>query len=130
MSLLKKENWIVNLLLMVIGQNVYILVQAYLLKSFKKGAWYTQPIYWIVGVLCCFFPAVLMLYVLTIQMLCENAKKLNVPGESIYATPYTWIVCFIVPVLGWALLIVMMLYLLVWTVVMLKKGEGEKYINE
>ena len=59
----------------------------------------------------------------------QVALKLNVPGKELYATPYTWIICVIVPVIGWILLIVMFIYLLVWTVVMLYKGEGEKYIE-
>ena len=60
----------------------------------------------------------------------EVAKKLNVPGSQIYALPYAWIICIIVPVVGWVLLIVMFIYLLVWPVVMLYRGEAEKYIEK
>ena len=36
----------------------------------------------------------------------------------------------IVPFIGWALFVVMMMYVLIWTIVMLYRGEGEKYIKE
>ena len=69
-----------------------------------------------------------MLEVFMIQMECSVAKKLNVPGEKIYNTPYTWILCMIVPIIGWTLLIVMAIYVYIWPIVMLKNGEGEKYL--
>ena len=37
----------------------------------------------------------------------ETAKKLNVPGDEIYMTPYSWILCIIIPIIGWILLLVM-----------------------
>ena len=71
-----------------------------------------------------------MIYVFYIQILCEVAYKLNVPGKEIFLTPYSWIICLIVPIIGWILLIVMFLYLEIWTIVMLYRGSGNKFINE
>lgn len=128
MELLKKENWIVNLILLLLTQGLYIFVLAYNLKCYSKDAWYTKWPYWVFGGLCLFFPLLIMLEVFMIQMECSVAKKLNVPGEKIYNTPYTWILCMIVPIIGWTLLIVMAIYVYIWPIVMLKKGEGEKYL--
>ncbi|MEI3499581.1 MAG: hypothetical protein V8Q71_03730 [Bacilli bacterium] len=41
--------------------------------------------------------------------------------------PYSWILCLVVPIVGWTLLIVMLIYIYVWPIVMIYKGEGEKY---
>lgn len=128
MGLLKKENWSVNLILLLMTQGLYFFVLAYFMKLYDKDAWYTKWQYWVFGTLCLFFPVLIMIIVFTIQISCSVAKNLNVPGKEIYNSPYTWILCLIVPVLGWVLLIVMSIYIYIWTIVMLKKGEGEKYL--
>jgi hypothetical protein len=70
-----------------------------------------------------------MLMIFLIQINCAVAAKLNVSGEKIYNTPYTWIVLFIIPVIGWALLIIMSLYIYIWPNIKLAQKEGEKYIK-
>ena len=127
MSLLKKENWFVNLLLMILTQGFYIFILAYLLKVYKKDAWYANYRYWVGSVLFFFLPVFLLLLVFWVQTICMVASKLNVPGKEIYGYPYAWIVCLIVPIVGWALLLVMLIYIQVWIIVMLFKGEGKAY---
>lgn len=130
MSLLKKENWVVNLILLFLSQGVYIFVLAYLMNLYEKGAWYTKWQYWVFGTLCFIFPALIMLLVFETQITVKVASKLNVTGKEIYDNPYTWVICLIVPVIGWILLCVMILYLQLFTVVALYKGNGEKYLYE
>ncbi len=130
MSFLKKENWPISLILTICLQNFYSFVLAYALKLYDKNAWYYKWYYWFLGTICLVFPSLIMLLVFSIQIMVLVADKLNVPGREIYAIPYTWILCIIIPVVGWVLLIVMIIYLLVWPVVMLYRGEGEKYIEK
>lgn len=130
MRLLKKENCLLNAILLILTQGLYIFVLAYLLQLYKKDSWYTDYRYWMIGTIFFFFPVFLLLVIFMIQMLCTVASKLNVPGKEIYGLPYSWILCLIVPIVGWALLIVMWIYLIVWTIVMLAHGEGEQFIME
>lgn len=129
MGLLKRENWLVNLLLMILTQGMYIFVLAHFLNVYRKDTWYANYRYWVFALFFFFFPIFLLFLVFWVQTTCMVADKLNVPGKEIYAYPYAWILCLIVPVIGWALLIVMLVYIHVWTIVMLFKGEGELYID-
>ncbi len=129
MNLLKKENWLVNLILMILSEGAYTFVLGYFLKVYDKNAWYAKWQYWVLGLVFLFFPAFVMLAVFSIQISIEVAKKLNVKGDNIYACPYTWLLCLVVPVIGWIFLIVLSLYIVIWPIVMLYKGEGEKYIK-
>lgn len=128
MSLLKKENWLVCLILTIISEGVFTFVLGYFLKVYDKNAWYAKWYYWVIGVLCLLLPALIMFAVFNIQLSIEVAKKLNVRGKELYSLPYPWILCLIVPILGWALFIVMLLYLEIWPMIMIKNGEGEKYL--
>lgn len=129
MSFLKKKNWWQYLLANIITQGLFVVVIAYYLNIFKEDKWYRNLTYWILGGVCLLMPALVMLLVFLIQITCETAAKLNVPGKEIYNTPYSWILCVIIPVVGWALFIVMYIYISIWSIVMLAKGEGEKYIK-
>lgn len=129
MDLLKKENWGICLFLNIVTGGLFYFVLAYFMECYSKEAWYAKWQYWVFGTLCLIFPAFIMLMVFAIQINCAVAAKLNVPGEKIYNTPYTWIVLFIIPVLGWTLLIIMSIYLYIWPNVNLAKGNGEKYIK-
>jgi len=130
MSLLKKENWWVNLLFTLACQGLYPLVLAHYLKVYNEDAWYQNWRYWFFSGLCFIFPMIVLFLVFLVQITCEVASKLKVPGEEIYNTPYSWIICMIVPIIGWALLLVMYLYITIWSVVMLARGIGEEYIKE
>lgn len=128
MSLLKKENWIVCLILNLITQGFFTFILAYFLNIYEKDAWYKKWQYWVFGALCLIFPAIVMLLVFTVQITVKVASKLEVPGKEIYDNPYTWVICLIVPVVGWIILMVMILYMELFTIVSLYKGNGEKYI--
>ena len=92
----------------------------------KKEYWFICAILNI-ATLGCF--NILIAYML--DLFDENAwyQKLNVPGCEIYATPYSWILCLIVPVLGWILLAVMLIYLNVWIVSYLYQGKAEAQLS-
>lgn len=128
MRLLKKKNWFFNLLFMCIGHIFYCLFLAKSMKLYKSSAWYSDYRYWFVAVLFFLFPVLVMFVIFALQMTCKVASALNVPGKEIYGYPYAWILCFIVPIVGWVLFLVMLIYLEVWIVVALVRGEGEKFL--
>ena len=126
MSLLKQKYWYISLILTLCVGDVYSVILAYMLDLFDKDAWYTKWYYWFLGVICLVFPVFIMFAIFEMQMLVKVCEKLSVPGSEIYGSVYTWILCLIVPIIGWILLLVMYIYLNVWKIVMLYKGEGEK----
>ena len=128
MSLLKQKYWYISLILTLCVGDVYSVILAYMLGLFDKDAWYTKWYYWFLGVICLVFPVFIMFAIFEMQMLVKVCEKLKVPGSEIYGSVYTWILCLIVPIIGWILLLLMYIYLNVWKIVMLYKGEGEKNI--
>lgn len=129
MVFLKKENWVLSLILTILSEGLFSFVLGYFLNVYTKEAWYTKWQYWVISMLCLFFPVLILLMVFLIQITCQVAKKLSVPGESIYTCPYIWILCLIVPVIGWSLLLVMLIYITIWPIVMIYRGKGEIYIK-
>ena len=113
---------------MMITQGLAIFALAAALHAYDKEAWYTNWTYWVIGVICCFFPALIMLTVLIFQLIVAIADRLEVPGREVYTSPYTWILCLVVPILGWTLFIAMELYLAIEILVQLYRGKGEQYI--
>ena len=85
----------------------------------------SSPIYVLPLDHLCIFPFFIMAIVFEIQMTINAARKLCVTGESIYTSPYIWLILFIIPVFGWILFIVMYLYLNIWIVIKLYEGKGE-----
>lgn len=130
MDLLKKENWWLWLLIEIFGQGIGIFILAALLKVYKKDAWYSKWYYWLIGALCCFFPAVIMILVLSIQLTVECAKKLDVAGREVYASPYVWIVGLIVPILGWVFLAVINIYLTIFIIAAIYQGKAERFLEK
>ena len=128
MKLLKKENWWAWLLFAIGSSNVSVFFLGALLDVYKKDAWYTHWYYWVLGIICLFLPAVVMFIVFYIQILTGVCKKLEVSGSEVYSLPYVWIICFIVPIIGWVLLAVLSIYLHIWYLVKLYQGKGEQYI--
>ena len=61
------------------------------------------------------FPVIIMFIIFVIQINCKLAFRLSVAGDKIYNLPYSWILCIVVPIIGWALLIVMYLYIIIWS---------------
>lgn len=128
MGLLKKENAWVWLLLMFLTNGASIFMLGALLGVYKNGAWYSKWYYWVLGIITV-LPALIMIMVLFIYTLTKVCDKLKVAGRELYILPYPWVVCIIVPVIGWALFIVLLLYLTIWHLVKLFQGNGEKYID-
>lgn len=129
MNILKKENWWIWLIIMLFSGGVGVIVLAALLDCYEKDAWYAKPKNWVIATICFLFPVFIMFGVFMIQMLCQVSAKLKVPGSELYLSPYVWLIFLIVPILGWVFFYVTMIYLNIWYVVMLYKGEGENYIK-
>ena len=129
MKILKRENWWIWLLLMLFSSGSSNIVLGALLDVYDKNAWYANKWYWIFGLLCFIFPAFIMLSVFMLQISCETAAKLGVKGSEYYLSPFVWLLLLIVPIIGWTLLTVMIIYIYVWTLVALYNGNGEKFID-
>lgn len=127
MKILKQENWWIWLLLSLFSSGSSNIVLGVLLDVFDKKAWYANKKYWILGLICFIFPAVIMAFIFILQITCETAFKLNVKGSEYYLSPYVWLLLLIIPVIGWVLLSVMIIYLEIWILVALYKGMGDKY---
>lgn len=130
MKLLKRENWWIWLLLTLFSGGSSVVSLAALLDCYDNNAWYAKPKNWLIGLLCFIFPIFIMISVFSIELLCLTAAKLKVPGKEIYLSPYIWLLCVIVPILGWIMLAVMTLYLEIWIIVSLYRGNGEEYIEK
>ncbi len=128
MSLLKKQFWWFWLLLNIITGSISTLFLGKLLKVYEKNAWYTKWYYWVLGFLFGIFPAIIMFLVFIIQITVKVCIKLEVPGSDLYALPYPWIISIIVPIIGWALFVIMLVYTNLWYAIKLLQGKGEKYI--
>ncbi len=57
------------------------------------------------------------------------AAKLNVKGSELYLSTYIWIVSLIIPILGWAVFVLMFLYVILAPIYMIYKGQGELINN-
>lgn len=128
MDLLNRKNTIVWIFLFIISYGLSNFLLASKMNLYDKNAWYTKPLYWIVGTIFV-IPVFIMVIVFYIQIACKIADTLNVPGYEIYTSPYAWIVCFIVPFVGWSLGLVMLIYVLIWPFTKLATGEAEKFIS-
>ncbi|MDD2181577.1 MAG: hypothetical protein PHW32_04325 [Bacilli bacterium] len=129
MKILKKENWWIWLLLLLFGNGASNILLGALLDVYDKDAWYAKWQNWLLGFVCFFFPFFIMILVFVIQITCQVAAKLNVPGKEVYLSPYIWMLMIIVPVIGWIFFIITSIYVTIWPVIMLYRGEGEQYIN-
>lgn len=126
MGLLKKENWIINLVMCIFTLGGYIVIPASLLNLYEKDEWYSNLKYWICGLIMLVFPVIIMLFVLAIQMTVKIAKLCKIDGENIYGNVYVWIILLIIPIIGWILFIVMYLYLHFFIILKIKDGALEK----
>ena len=130
-EMLRRDKWWFWFILLIFGGSaVLALIYALVIENvLDKDAWYAKWYYWLIGVLCCFLPAIIMFVVFQFQLLTKVCEKLEVPGSEIYTSPYTWMLCLIVPVLGWILLGVMILYLEIFSIAAIYQGKGEKFIE-
>lgn len=129
MKILKQENWWIWLLLFFFSGGTSTIVLGALLDVYDKNAWYAKWYYWVLGFVCFIFPFYIMMTVFMITITTKVAAKLDVPGSELYLSPYVWILCLIIPFIGWTLLFIMYLYITIWNIVMLYRGSGEKYIT-
>lgn len=129
MKILKKENWWIWLLLFFFSGGCSNTVLGALLDVFKNDAWYAKPRNWLLGLICFIFPLFIMIGIFIIQIMCMTNAKLSTPGKELYLSPYIWLACLIVPVIGWILFMVMFIYLSIWPMVMIHRGNAEKYIK-
>ena len=130
MKILKRENYLLCLFLNIITLGLFTFYVAKKLKIYDENAWYYNKYYWILCFFCGVIPGILLFVIFYIQIGCEVCKKLKVPFDNYYGYPYFWIVSIIVPILGWTLFIVMMIYVHTWYTVYLKRGYGEKYLKK
>jgi len=117
---MNKKLWLLYLILSILTLGIFDLYLAFKLDIYDKDAWYSKWQYWFFGTVCLIFPVFIMFIVFLIQMMCKTAMTLKVSGSNIYYSPYTWILCIIIPVVGWCLLIVMYLYILLMPSIELK----------
>lgn len=125
MELTKKENWWVWLLLTFFTGNLSSILLGKYLDCFDKKQWYYNYKYWLLGTILFIFPAFIMLIVLTFQMTAKIASKLDVKGREIYLSPYTYIICLIIPILGWSILISIYIYLIIFNLINVYLGKIE-----
>lgn len=120
MKTLKKENAIIYLFLNILTFGLYTFYIAYKLELYDKDAWYSRWYYWVLSFILGIIPGLVMFLVFSIKMGCLVSEKLNVPGKEIYTLPYSWIICLIVPILGWTLFVILYIYVHIWYVFTLK----------
>jgi len=128
MTLLKRKYWWFWLLLNILTGSISNLFLGKLLNVYEKDAWYTKWYYWALGLFFGFLPALIMLFILIIEVTVKICVKLEVPGSDLYTLPYPWIVCIIIPIIGWALFVILLIYTNLWYAIKLLQGKGEKYI--
>ena len=128
MDILKKQNWWIWLLLMFfsVGSDTFVL--GALLDCYDKNAWYAKGKNWLLGFLCFIVPGLIMIAIFHLQILCQTAAKLGVKGAELYLSSYIWLICLIVPIVGWIAFITMFIYLHIYILVALHNGNAEKYI--
>ena len=120
MKTLKKENAIIYLFLNILTFGLYTFYIAYKLDLYDKDAWYSGWYYWVLSFILGIIPGLVMFLVFSIKIGCLVSEKLNVPGKEIYTLPYSWIICLIVPILGWTLFVILYIYVHIWYVFTLK----------
>lgn len=128
MSLLKKENWWIWLILFLLSSGSSQIVLGAMLNLFDRNAWYAKWYIWVIGIIL-IIPFPIMIYVLYIELTSKTAAKLEVKGSEYYLSPYIWIIMLIIPFIGWIGFITLYLYINIAILVNLKNGKGEKYIG-
>ena len=110
MKLLRKENFIIYLILDILTLGLFTFYIAHKLNIYEENVWYTRWYYWVLGFVLGILPGLVMFLVFSIKIGCLVSDRLDVPGKEIYNLPYPWIICLVVPVLGWTLFIILYIY--------------------
>ena len=129
MKLLKKENWIWCLTLNILTFGLFTIYIAKKLDLLDKNAWYYCWQNWVIGFVCGIVPGIVMFFIFFIKMGCLVSQKAKVPFDLIYMYPYIWIICFIIPIIGWTLFIILFIYVHFWYIFYIKRGNLEKYLK-
>lgn len=125
MNILKKKYWFLCLTLNIITLGLFTFYVAKKMKVYEKNAWYYNKYYWILGFICGIIPGIIMFVIFYIEIASLVSFNLSVPLEKYYIYPYTWIVNLIIPIFGWTIFIIMIIYVHVWYTIYLKRGYGE-----
>lgn len=120
---LQSKNWWLYLIFSIVSGGLFSLYIAYQLDLYDEDAWYSNYKNWVIGVYLFIFPIFIMFVIFVIQMNCKVAATLHVPGSTIYNQPYSWILCIVVPVVGWALFLVMYIYIILWSSIMIYRNN-------
>lgn len=128
MNILKKENWWIWLLLFLFSGGASTIVLGALLNLYNKNEWYAKLKFWITGLIL-IIPFSIMVTVFNLEITSKTAAKLEVKGSEYYLSPYIWIILLIIPIIGWILFVLLILYLNINILINLYKGKAEKYIN-
>ena len=128
MKILKKKYWLFCLILDIITLGLFTFYVARKMEIYDRNAWYSNGYYWMLGFLCGIIPGIVMFIVFYIEIGCKVCEGLLVPFENIYVYPYFWIVSLIIPIFGWTIFIIMVIYVHFWYIFYLKRGNGEVYL--
>jgi len=128
MSLLKRENWWIWLLLFIFSGGTSEILLGALLDVFDKDAWYTKWYIWVIG-LVLILPFAVMVFAFYIDILTKSAARLEIDESDYYLSPYVWVILIIIPIVGWIMFVVLYIYLNIKILIELNKGKGEKYIS-
>ena len=123
--MVKRKHAIIWLLLSLITLNISVLFLGKKLNIYNKNAWYTNWYYWVLGIAFLILPAIIMLIIFIVQTTVKICIKFNVGGKEIYGYPYIWIAAFIIPILGWIIFIILLLYTYFMYIIGLFQGKGE-----
>ncbi|MBR3362867.1 MAG: hypothetical protein IKG40_02960 [Bacilli bacterium] len=121
---MKIKHPIVWVILSIITCNISILFLGKKLNVYEKNAWYTKWYYWVLGALFGILPALVMFGIFMIQTNVKICALFDVGGKEIYTLPYVWIAFFIIPIIGWTLFIVLLLYIYIMYLINLFSYRG------
>lgn len=127
MNIPKKE--IFYMILTILTGGLFTLYIAHQANLYDEDAWYSDYKNWMLGVFLFCVPILPMLIIFVIQINCKVAATLHVPGSEIYNLPYSWILCVIIPIIGWALLLVMYIYIVIWSNVKRIQNKYQNLLN-
>lgn len=123
---LKRKDAVIYSILNIVTLGIFNLILAAIFDLYDENAWYNKWQYWFFSALCLIFPVMIMFIVFIVQMITNVANHLGVTGSNIYRSPYSWILCLIVPFVGWVCLVVMFIYLMVFISINLIKNSEVK----
>ena len=116
-----KKNIIISLLMMIFIPIIPVIAISSEMNLLDKDAWYYKWQYWFFATVCFLLPVIVLVIIFLIEQLVKIASKLKIAGSDLYITPYFWILCVVIPVIGWILLLVTYIYLILNVTIELNK---------